>query len=402
MKKLLLTLSLVAALLGVQAQPVADNTTFLSLNAGASYYSHSGEGGLGIPAGGFYFGRWVIRPLAFRLAADVVMAKSHLQTGSDNTLFLMGSAEFMWDVNSTFFHVYNKNFLYPIPFYPLIGCGMVFRPEFKDGNSTHGATRGFQAMLGLHAPVRISSYWDAFLEYKCFFLRQTFDGSLGDNYMHTFTLGLTRRWFDNPFHRRSVYESRGIAEDWFFGIGIGPNFSSFAFEKVDKLGMYGIAPEITFGRNYSECWTIRFQLAGLTAHERYDTVNDLVGKRYIFSNFRTDLMFNVSNVISFTRGKHFNVLPYLGAGMVWRYDELLFDIAADAGVLFRYYLGIHSDLYADLRYMIVSPGFGGGMGGDDGAAAYYKVGLPSLTVGYIYNFGRSSTRFRMPIDAGSF
>ena len=143
MKKLLLSLLLVGFALGAKAQPAADNTFFWSLNAGAAVYQHVGEPGFGVPAGGLYLGRWLMRPLAFRLAADVAMAPSYLQASStkssSNALYLMGSAEFMWDINATFFHVYNKRIQCPIPFYPLIGLGLLYRPEIEIDGEKHGA-----------------------------------------------------------------------------------------------------------------------------------------------------------------------------------------------------------------------------------------------------------------------
>ena len=166
--------------------------------------------------------------------------------------------------------------------------------------------------------------------------------------------------------------------------------------------MYGVAPEVMFGRNYSNFWTIRFQLGGLTAHEPYDTINDEAGESYTFSTLHADLMVNLTHALKFRRGKKLNVLPYLGAGAIWRYDDLKFDMAADAGIMFRYYVGIHSDFYVDLKYTMVTPRIGGGTGPESavgGSAlkpAQFWVGLPSLTVGYIYNFGHSTTRYRLP------
>lgn len=397
MKKLILTLMLLAGLSAIQAQPVADNTSFLSFGAGGVMYRHSGEGGFSLPAAGAAYGRWIMRPLAFRIGADMTMAPSHFQKGtSSSTIFLMGSAEFMWDVNAIFFHVYNKNYQFPIPFYPFVGLGAVYRPAVTVNDTAYEMDVDFQIVLGLNAPFRISSYWDLFFEYKCFFYPQNFDGSFGDNFMNTFTLGVTRRWSDNPYHRRSLFESRSSGEDWFFGLGIGPNFSSFAFEHIDKLGMYGITPEIFVGRNYSEFWTVRLGLAGLTAHERYDEVKDTAGDRYVFTTIHTDLMMNLSHLFSFSRGSRFNFMPYLGAGLVWRYDQLLFDMQGDAGMMFRYYIGPRGDVYADLRYTMVHSRIGGGNKG--GSSVRFLTGIPSITVGYIHNIGNNSTRYRIPLD----
>lgn len=382
------------------AQTVADNTSFLSFGVGGALYRHSGQGGLGVPSAEVTYGRWIIRPMALRVGGDMALVPSHIQTSnkaSGSSLFLMGSVEAMWDVNATFFHVYSHKYQYPIPFYPIFGIGLVYRSQVEVAGIVDTMDCDFHAVLGLYFPYRIAPLWDLFFEYKCYFYPQHFDGSVGDNYMNTFTLGLTHRWSDNPFHRRSLYESRGSGEDWFFGLGIGPNFSSFAFEHLDKGGMYGVTPEIFFGRNYSEFWTVRFGLAGLTGHERYDEVADSAGERYVFTTLRSDIMMNFSHLMDFRRGSRFNLLAYFGAGLVWRYDALQFDMQGDAGVMLRYYVGTYSDVYADIRYTMVHPRIGGGTQ-EAGHGMDFLVGLPSITFGYIHNFGNHSTRYRLPLD----
>ena len=392
MKKLLLTLLLAAVCWGVRAQSSSaynPNTTFCSFNVGAVFYQHSGSSQLGVPAAGFYLGRWIMRPLAFRLASDVAMVPSYHQSGTSGTsLFLQGSAEFMWDVNASFFHVYNKNLLYPVPVYPLFGMGFTFRPAL--GNAA--SEKDFHAMLGLHFPVRIASRWDAFLEYKCFFFPQTFDGSASGNRMHNATVGITHRWSDNPFFRRTEFESRSSAEDWFVGLGLGPNFSSFAFENWDKIGMYSLAPEVIVGRNFSNFWTIRLELNGLIGHAPYDKVNDQAGESYTFTNLHLDVMTNLANLFGFTRGRRLGVMPYIGAGLIWRYDNVRFDMAADAGLAFRYYLSKRSDIYLDCKYIMVPPR----LAGASNLGYSFLTALPSVTVGYIYNLGHSTTRYRTP------
>lgn len=388
----------------VQAQSykrTGDDPWFLSLGVGGVYYQHSGEGQFSVPTATLNLGCWITRPLAFRFGFDMMMTPSHWQNGgSDNSMYFMGSAEFIWDVNATFFHVYNGTILKPFPVYPMLGVGMVIRPSVTAAGVTHKSDDDFQAMLGLHFPVRIAPLWDAFLEYKWFFLSQYFDGSANNNYMHSITLGVTHRWSDNPFTRKTEFSSRSTAEDWWVGLGIGANFSSFSFRNLGEWGMYGVTPEIQFGRNYSNVWTIRFELGGLTAHEPYDTVESRPGEKYSYSNFHTDVMVNLTHLVRFTRGVRLNVLPYLGAGLIWRYDELTFNMTADIGIMFRYYLGHHSDIYLDAKYMMVPPTIAGirPEAGEDLPKAYGDWGgLPSITVGYIYNFGSNSTRYRYPV-----
>ena len=156
-----------------------------------------------------------------------------------------------------------------------------------------------------------------------------------------------------------------------------------------------------FGRNCSNFWTIRFELTGLTAHGPYDTINEQAGDGYTFGMLHSDVMLNLTHAIKFTRGKKLNVLPYLGAGMVWRFDKPQFDMGADFGVMLRYYIGRRSDLYADLKYLMVPPRIGGGIGPEGPLPGIFGynvvwVGLPSITLGYIYNFGTNTTRYRLP------
>lgn len=403
MKKLLLSLMLVGTCLGAQAQSyktVGENTKFWSLGFGGVYYQHSGEGQFSVPTVTLNLGCWITRPLAYRFGFDMMMAPSHYQNGGSNSsIYLMGSAEFLWDVNATFFNVYNGTFLKPFPVYPMLGVGWVLRPGLEVEGVSHGWDDDFQAMLGIHFPVRIGPLWDAFLEYKWFFLSDFFDGSENGNRMHSITLGVTHRWADSPFSRRTEFASRSTAEDWFVGFGIGPNFSSFSFKNMDECGMYGITPEVMFGRNYSNVWTIRFELSGLTAHEPYDTVNSCAGEKYSFSNFHTDVMINLTHLSDYTRGIRLNVLPYLGAGLIWRYDDPTLNFTADIGVMLRYYLSHHSDIYLDAKYMMVPPTIAGIQpeAGQELLKSYGDWGgLPTITVGYIYNFGASSTRYRYP------
>ena len=106
-------------------------------------------------------------------------------------------------------------------------------------------------------------------------------------------------------------------------------------------------------------------------------------------------MVNLTHAVKFTRGVRLNVMPYIGAGMVWRFDNIEFDMAADFGLFFRYYVNRRSDLYADLKYLMVPTPIGGGPGP---SGKFYSVGLPSFTVGYIYNVGTSTTRYRQPLN----
>lgn len=395
MKKLLSSLLLVACLCAVQAQSdrsvIYPGTLFGSVEVGGFGYGHSQTSDFGAPYFGVAGGFWISEPLALQFALDGVMGPSY---SGDNSLFLFASTEFKWDVNKTFFHVYNRNFLSPIPFYPMIGLGLLWRNEM-DGNAVE---RAMQGMLGLQVPFRLSNHVSAKFEYKCFLLPQNFDLSYGDNFMHTFSLGLLFMQNDDPFHRRTEHETRSVGDDWFVGLGIGANYSAYDLLTAPQYGglaMVGVAPEVMLGRNLSSFWTLRVELCGLTAHEQFDTTQQEPTANYSYSFLHADVMVNISSLCNHKRGVQFNFMPYLGAGPVWRYDDVTLDYAANLGLFLRYYLNRKSDLYLDMKYVMVRPSFAGGTGP---SGAFYGVGLPSLTAGYIYNFGQNTTRYRMPLN----
>ena len=397
MKKIILVLLMAVTCSASHAQVGTDFgvNMFASLKGGLGMYSNRlNDNPIGF-SGGISVGKWIVSPLAFRVSFDMMTIPNGI-LGSNNTAnFAMANAEFLWDFTSTFFRIRHHQWYIP-DFYPMIGLGMSFR-QAVGNNSTD---REFQVMLGGQLNWRISKGWDIFMEYKCNFFSEALAQGNGV-YLYSALLGVTRQFTESPFLRRTEHESRDVFEDWFFGIGIGPNFSSFTFEHVDELGMYGVAPEVMFGRNFSNFWTIRFQLTGLTGHAPFDTINQEAGEAYTFSMLHTDVMLNLTHALKFTRGRKLNVLPYLGAGLVWRFDNPRFDMGADFGLMLRYYIGRHSDLYADFKYLMVPPRIGGGVGPEGPLPGMFGynvvwVGLPSITLGYIYNFGTNTTRYRQP------
>ena len=107
-------------------------------------------------------------------------------------------------------------------------------------------------------------------------------------------------------------------------------------------------------------------------------------------------MINLTHLANFRRGQKWNFMPYLGAGPVWRYgDAPKFHVAADAGLFIRRFIDNAGDFYIDLKYIMVPPRVAGNTGP---SGSILGVGYPSITFGYIHNFGRSTTRFRQPVN----
>lgn len=392
MKKAIISLLLIAACFTGRAQIGTDFgvNMFMNMGGGVSMYKRADAPLVTGFSGGISVGKWILSPLAARISLDF-QTLSKTEDRDANAAFASTGVEFMWDFTSTFLRIRN----WRINVYPMIGLGVFFRAAHTVDGHNYGTDREVHSMLGLHVPIRISGGWSAFLQYKCYFLPTYGAGGSDVAMMHSLTGGFTHNFTETPFHRRTEYESRNTAEDWFVGVGIGPNYSSFDLFTNKHHGgfaMVGVAPEIMFGRNFSNFWTIRFEATGLTGHERFDTIMQEAGDAFTFTMLHADVMMNLSHLCDFKRGAYWSIMPYLGAGAIWRYDHLMFDMAADFGLFFRRYISKEGDFFVDLKYIMAAPRIGGGR------STIYGFGLPSITVGYIHNFGQSSTRYRVPYN----
>ena len=374
MKKSVLTLVLIALVTAASAQfeqrqSFAVNT-FLSGGVGVGFFSTSGNSvgnGAGF-SGGIAYGKWILQPLAMSVGVDAIMTNVNDQSRT----YLFGSAQFMWDLLSAFGSIQNSR----VNVLPIVGLGVYSQ------QSASSSTSNIHTMFGLHVPVRIKNGLSAFAEYKCFVLAQ----STYADYLHAITVGATYNFLYFPYSRRSEYATHGMFEDWFLGYGLGANVALFDFKGFNDFGRYSIMPEIMIGRNYTPRWTIRFELSGLFAHNKDNEM-------YRYTDFHADVLFNLSNLMGFTRGRRLGIMPYLGAGPVWRYDSPNFSMCANGGLFLRYYVSPRSDIFVDAKYTMI-PHYVAGGGSTD---SRYGVGIASLTFGYIYNMGTSTTRYRMPI-----
>ena len=401
MKKILFVLFTIVSFLQASAQVGSSFSTnlFLSGQAGMSYYTNINGGSTGI-TGGLALGKWIAEPLALRFGIDMVNVATTRQTAAadgSSMMHFFATIDAMWDFKSIFGHGPQDWF---IRVYPMVGIGGVFRSLDGYESDEEASAPGynyFQTMLGLHVPFSFSRYsgLSGFLEYKYYILPDSYDYNDGNVRMNLLTLGLTKRFTRDPYHRRTANESQSARDDWFVGFGIGPNYSTFELftnPYSGGLAMLGVAPEIMVGRNYSNFWTLRLELTGLSGHEPFDTLSQTTNS-YMFSYLHGDLMVNLTHALNFRRGVKWNFLPYIGAGPAWRYDILELNMAGNIGLMARRYINEAGDFFIDAKYVMIPPRIGGGKGpsGD-----IYGDGLPSITVGYIYNFGVTSTRYRLP------
>ena len=368
---------------------------FLSGRGGALLYGNDNGMAVGF-GGGVSLGKWVAEPLALRFNVDVDMVASREQTALGGTaMHVITSLDAMFDPVASFGSGPQDWY---VRAYPFVGIGGLFRGATEEDDAMYNV---FQVSAGLHVPFSFPRYSRVagFLEYRLLWLPEEYDGNDGMVAMHMLSLGVTRRFNTDPYHRRTARESHTVRDDWFVGFGIGPNFSSFdLFSNItDGMAMVGVAPEIMVGRNYSNFWTLRLELTGLTAHEPFDTLTS-TAERYSFSFLHADLMVNLSHALNFKRGVKWNVMPYIGVGPVWRYDDKKVNMAGALGVMFRRYINESGDFFVDAKYVMVPPAIGGGTGP---SGNIYQVGIPSVMAGYIYNFGVTSTRYRLPASHSS-
>lgn len=379
---------------------------YLSARAGVPFNFAHGMMGFG---GGLSVGEWLMKPLAFQLSFDYDILSNHPSGNPEN--YLYASAEFIWEpLASIGSHNFNIGRVYdrlkhPLNLYFMIGLGGV---ACSGSDSVRGSSAFHDAdlygMLGTQLTYHATDHLALDLASRFVFYANGFDVNHGywGGQGARVTLGATYNFSGDPYHRRPSHGSRQPEDDWFVGFGLGANYSSFAFDHFfDKgmLGQLGFAPELMIGKNYTNVWTIRFLIGGIRAHQPYNEADTTGGMGYNFTHIQADFMVNLMHLMNFKRGVRFNVLPYFGAGPIWRYDRPSLTFAADGGIMFRYSFDATGDFYTDLKYTMITPRQAGGMGASE---SQFAIGILSLNVGYIYSFGRSTTRFQRPVNELSF
>lgn len=390
MKKAVFTLMLlVVTLTSVRAQgfdPRFFNNQFISLGGGITMYNNDA----GITSGSnfeFSIGNWILKDMALRFDFGMMSAENAKGYTSQ---FINGHADFVWDAIGTLTGVYNPKRVFSI--YPEVGFGFIIRPGFTHDTIKERYDPDFMAMVGALLEFRIPRMrqMPLFIDVKMFILPQDYDFNSKQAMLYDITFGIKREINYDPTHKRLPGESRGWNYDWFCGVAAGPNFSVVPTEGEDVTvgSRFGWNADVTFGRNFSSLWSVRFGISAMsgTTERVYKEGFDPEEYDYTFYGARADLLFNVSNINGFRRGRRFNLLPYAGCGIIERFDQKRIAMGADAGLIARLYISSSLDLYADARYMIVPPRFSWGQHTLDN-------GYGLLNFGFTYNFEPSSCRY---------
>ena len=185
MKKIVITLLLSCmALTGIRAQIGTDFgvNMFVTLNGGLSYSKDVNSEFKPGFAGGIGVGKWILTPLAGRVDLDFMTGPS-MRLPEHTVSYAAATMEFLWDPMATFSRVRNWDF----NIYPIIGLGIIYRA----GDGKLATDRDVHSLLGVNANYRLGMGWDAYFEYKCFFLPESFDD--GRTFLHTAVLGFPYR-----------------------------------------------------------------------------------------------------------------------------------------------------------------------------------------------------------------
>jgi outer membrane protein OmpA-like peptidoglycan-associated protein len=183
---------------------------------------------------------------------------------------------------------------------------------------------------------------------------------------------------------RGAYETNGLWDNWFIGVGAGVNS---VYNNAD-FGKYGIATDVNLGKWFTPSVGARIGWRGLTNEAKKTEAGTLSdGKFNAFDFFHGDLMWNISNAFSgYKETRVWDIIPYAQfGGYYFKNNDTDFDgteLGFGAGILNDFRLGGHVDAFVDLSLVASREG------------GYYNKGgkfisFPSATAGLIFNLGKT-------------
>lgn len=175
-----------------------------------------------------------------------------------------------------------------------------------------------------------------------------------------------------PFSSISYSESQYWDEDWYVGLAVGAGI--WARASLPARLTPAMGTEAVVGKHLSTVWELRGRFA--LAQGRGE-------EPFAYDNVAVDVMANVANIFQERRNRPWNFSPYAGAGIIDNFaDDSHFMFAVEGGLYLRRWLSRRSDLYLDLRGLLVPPRFS-----STGSPLLFTAG-----VGYVYNLGRNTCR----------
>lgn len=258
-----------------------------------------------------------------------------------------------------------------------IGLGFMHRQQ----NYKQPADNEFAVIPGLSYTYALFNGLYFLAELKAYVFLSAFDYNASPSSMIIASAGVQHRFNDNPYRNGINSGAHSMQENWYGSANVGVNslqYSGLAMK--DRMHLLKPALEVSVGKYLSPVIGARFNVLGIQAA----TANT----SFSITNAHMDLMFNISNMSYPKQNRPLNFSVYFGAGVIDRFDSRVLTIAANAGLLTRFWMTNYTDVIVDLRYMVTTPKFVSDMG----AQSRISVGMFTAMIGYCFNFTEGNLR----------
>lgn len=338
---------------------------FVSFGVGGDCYLNDAGANMGF---GFEvtYGKWLVSTAGVRMQFSPQFAK-----GVDEAQpYYYGHIDYLFDPVTSLRGV-NRSRAWRS--YCLAGVGFVH---------TMSGDNDFCAVAGVGLDRRLVGDWRLFGELKAIVHPSDFDHNTRMSANTVLTFGAVYDINYNPTRSRSSFETRGMAYDWFFQVGLGG--CSFNYKGIgsfsDRLGLLSPIIEFNFGKRINTACLIRMGVSGLYARSSEEL--------FSYYNVRGDLMLDISGILyperAYTR---FTARPYISTGVVSRLDDQTnFLISSDAGLQFVFRPDNRDEIFLEARYILTPPRFAH----VEIEQSTFSVGMAMIVAGYSYSFGKNS------------
>ncbi len=289
--------------------------------------------------------------------------------------YLSFNLELTFDMLNTLFktnHQRNDQLLFSA------GLGYVVRQK----NYLEPSDNEASVTLGLTYTHPLGNKIYLFGELKSFLFVPCFDYNLKASAFVLGTMGIQYRFCDNPYRNGLMDGGTKMHENWFVSITGGVNSLTYnGIRLKDRLRLMRPAAELMIGKYFTPVMGMRIGVNGLKA------ATD-ANPGFKITNVHLDLLLNLSNMQQPKPGRAVSYYLYAGAGMLNRLDSHTMTMGGNVGFLTRFWISRWSDIIAEARYFITTPGFAHDQPGQHGLS----VGMATISLGYVLNLTSGSMR----------
>ena len=208
---------------------------------------------------------------------------------------------------------------------------------------------------------------------------------------------------------RGPYETNGIWDNWFIGVGGGINlFEDGWFSAGSHKTRIAPALDVNIGKWFTPSVGARVGYSGLRANgwsaagtvytTEFNDAKNMFKEKVNFAYVHGDVMWNISNAFSgYKETRFWNVVPYVSAGLLHGYGAAGVaaknnQFAVGAGIYNTLRLSNRVNLTLDARQLIFKGTFNGNAGG--------VAAMSSVSVGVAVNLGKTNWKRAVNVPAG--